>query len=73
MARTVFHVVPNGTNWQVKSGGRVLSDHVAKQRAVDSGREYALASKPSQLVVHRADGTIEEEFTYGGDPYPPAG
>lgn len=73
MARNVYHVVPSGTNWQVKHNQEVLSNHTYKEDAVDKGREYALANQPSQLVIHRADGTIETEHTYGDDPYPPAG
>ncbi|MGY4893199.1 MAG: DUF2188 domain-containing protein [Candidatus Saccharimonadota bacterium] len=72
-ARKVFRVVPNGTNWQVKYEGKVLTNHYTKDAAIDKGRAYALANKPSQLVIHRADGTIETEWTYGDDPYPPRG
>jgi hypothetical protein len=28
---------------------------------------------PSQLVIHNADGKIEDEATYLDDPYPPSG
>ncbi len=73
MARKVFHVVPNGTSWQVKHNGKVLSNHTLKSNAIESGQSVAKANEPSQLVVHRADGTIEFEYTYGNDPYPPLG
>lgn len=73
MARMVFHVVPNGTNWEVKHSGNVLSKHLFKQPAIDKGVAYAMANMPSQLIIHRADGTIEDERTYGQDPFPPAG
>lgn len=73
MARKVFHVVPYGTNWQLKHNGKVLSDHTLKSAAIEAGRRYAIANQPSQLVIHKADGTIETEHTYGSDPYPPVG
>lgn len=73
MSRKVFHVVPNGTNWQVKHNGGVLTSHYTKEAAVEKGRAYAKANEPSQLVVHKADGTIEYEYTYGDDPHPPRG
>lgn len=73
MARKVYRVLPNGTQWQVKHDGRVLSNHYTKQVAVDEGRRVAKANEPSQLVIHKADGTIETEYTYGNDPYPPRG
>ncbi|MDQ4143794.1 MAG: DUF2188 domain-containing protein [Actinomycetota bacterium] len=37
------------------------------------GQSAAKANQPSQLVVHRANGTIEYQYTYGDDPYPPSG
>ncbi len=73
MARAVYRVVPNGTQWQVKKDGVVLSTHNTKAAAIEAGRTFAKSNQPSQLVVHRADGTIETEYTYGDDPYPPAG
>jgi hypothetical protein len=72
-ARKRYSVVPNGTQWQVKHNGQVLSAHYTKQPAIDAGQKVAKDNQPSQLVVHRADGTIEFEWTYGGDPYPPVG
>jgi hypothetical protein len=33
----------------------------------------AKADPPSQLLVMRANGTIEYEYTYEYDPYPPVG
>lgn len=73
MARKVYRVVPDRSEWTVKHDGVQLSRHYTKPPAIDSGRSYALSNQPSQLVIHRADGTIEEERTYGDDPYPPRG
>lgn len=73
MARKVYRVVPNGTNWQVKHDGNVLSNHSLKSNAISEGQGVAKANQPSQLVIHRVDGTIETEHTYGNDPYPPQG
>jgi hypothetical protein len=73
MARKVYRVVPAAGRWQVKHEGAVLSNHDTKPPAIESGRRVALANQPSQLVVHHADGTIELEWTYGDDPYPPKG
>ncbi|RSM82575.1 DUF2188 domain-containing protein [Kibdelosporangium aridum] len=71
--RKRYWVVPHGTNWQVKHDGQVLSNHVLKSQAVDAGRKAAIANQPSQLTILKQDGTIEQEFTYGNDPYPPVG
>jgi hypothetical protein len=63
MARNVYRVVPDGSVWSVKFLGSVLSSHAVKEDAVQQGRKFAIANQPSQLVAHRADGTIEFEWT----------
>ena len=73
MARKVYRVTPNGTRWVLKHEGVVLYSHDNKDPVVSQGQTTAKANQPSQLVVHRADGTIEYEYTYGDDPYPPKG
>jgi hypothetical protein len=73
MARKVYRVVPNGSQWRVTHDGGILSNHVTKEGAVSAGRVVAKANRPSQLMVHKADGTFEYEYTYDGDPYPPRG
>ncbi|MET7499563.1 DUF2188 domain-containing protein [Streptomyces microflavus] len=73
MSRTRYRVVPNGSVWQLRREQASLSNHSIKADAVDAGRRVAKANQPSQLIVHKADGTIEAEYTYGGDPYPPQG
>lgn len=74
MARKVYHVVPDGTQWKVTLvGGSTVSTHSTKQAASDAAVATAKANQPSQVVVHKSDGTIETEWTYGNDPFPPAG
>ena len=73
MSRKRYDVVPAGADWEVKHEGALLSTHSTKPPAIDAGVDWAKANAPSQLVIHRADGTIEDERTYGDDPYPPAG
>lgn len=71
--RKRYDVVPSGTNWAVKHEGAVLSTHILKVTAIDAGVKVARNNAPSQLVIHRADGTIEDERTYEKDPFPPRG
>ena len=61
--------------WQVKGEGarRATSLHANKDEAVSRARELATSRPLGQVVVHKLDGTIQEEFTYGADPYPPRG
>lgn len=71
--RKRYDVSPNGTMWKVTHAGSTLSDHVTKAAAVDAGVAVAKQNRPSQLVIHLANGEFEEERTYDNDPYPPLG
>lgn len=73
MARTIYRVAPSGTSWVVAQGTSILGTYATKDEAIQKGRAIAQANQPSQLVVRRADGTIETEWTYGNDPFPPRG
>ena len=73
MARKIYRVTPSGDRWELKHEGVVLYSHDNKEPVVDEGRRKAKANQPSQLVIHKADGTFEEEYTYGDDPFPPPG
>jgi hypothetical protein len=78
MPRIVYRVGPNGSDWTVKREGVLQSTHATKQPAADAGsagarREWEVFRRAAQCVIHRADGTIEREWTYGNDPFPPLG
>lgn len=71
--RKCFHVVPNGSNWQLIHNGQVIGNYYIKASAITDGRRIARANQPSELFIHNADGTIAERETYGNDPFPPRG
>ncbi len=75
MARTVLHVVPDGDRWAVRLQGSSwnLAQFRTKEPTIDNAVSYAKQHKPGQVIVHNADGTIAAEWTYGNNPYPPAG
>lgn len=73
MSRKVYRVQHISTIWHVRHNGGTLSTHALKSDAVSAGQSVAKANEPSQLVVHKLDGTIEYEYTYGNDPFPPKG
>lgn len=73
MARKVYRVTRSGNRWELKQSSTVLYSHDNKDPVVSQGQATAKANQPSQLVVHKGDGTIEYEYTYGDDPYPPSG
>ena len=64
---TVYHVVPHDEGWAVEKEGasRASSVHSTKSDAVSAGRDLAKGSEPSRLVVHRQNGTIQDNFSYG--------
>ena len=65
--RATYHVVPHEEGWAVKKEGadRATSVHSNKEEALEQGREVARTKEPSQLVVHKKDGTIQDTFAYG--------
>jgi uncharacterized protein YdaT len=74
--RKVYHVTPAPEKgWQVKTedAKRASSTHEKKTEAVARARELAMNQKLGQVVVHKKDGTIQTEYTYGDDPSPPKG
>ncbi len=54
--RTVFHVTPNGKQWQLKQVTGAAADDptlfATKTEAIKAGRERAHGTLPSQLVIH---------------------
>lgn len=75
MDRTTWEVGPQGDQWYLKRQGaeRAASLHNRKEDAIEAGASMGRANQPSQLLIKQEDGTIEDERTYGSDPYPPAG
>jgi len=74
--RTTYHVTqrPDG-QWQTKAegGSRASAVTGTKAQAVDRGRELAKAQPLGQVVIHKSNGQIQTEHTYGKDPHPPKG
>ncbi len=75
--RTKFHITYDRKkeDWKIKreKSTHVESAHPTKAKAVGRGRQMAKVQRPSQIVIHKKDGTIQEERTYGNDPFPPRG
>lgn len=73
MQRTRYDVVPRGDDWVVETDGKATPPLPSKEMALDAAIRRAKDDAPAQVVVHREDGTIEDERTFGNDPNPPAG
>jgi len=66
VGRKVYHVVTADDGWKVELEGskKPLSTHATKDEAVDAARTLAQTNEPSQVVVHRMDGTIQNNYSY---------
>lgn len=69
--RETWHVLPNDNDgWSVKKekAQRASSRHEKKTEAVEAAKKIAKNQELGQVIVHKQDGTIQQEFTYGQDP-----
>jgi hypothetical protein len=70
--RRVFHSIRTKVGWQVKEGGKTLSRHATQAEshaaAVAAGKRAYESGGLAQAILHKADGSIKEERTYGRDP-----
>ena len=64
----VYSVVAREDGWAVEKQGaeRAVSVHATKDEALESARGVAGRNKPSELVVHRKDGTVQDTIAYEG-------
>jgi hypothetical protein len=73
MERIRYDVVPDGDGWKITMPPPNPSNCATKEAAVAAAVAMARGHQPSQVLIHRADGTIEDERTYQDDPFPPQG
>lgn len=72
--REVFHSVPSktGNGWDMEHKGEVISRHRiqanSEKAAVKAGHKAEDAGGLGQAVLHKGNGTVREERTYGADP-----
>jgi hypothetical protein len=69
--RVVYHVVPNssGEKWVVsQERAEFRREFETKDEAVDFAKERARKEELGQVKVHKKDGNMEYESTYGDDP-----
>ena len=70
-ARKVYHVVPNASaeKWVVsQENASFRREFDTKEEAVEEARKLAQAADLGQIKVHKKDGNMEYESTYGEDP-----
>ena len=69
-AGVVYHVMMHEGKWVVKREAAPSGEFDAfetKDEAIERARIKANRSLPSQVIVHRVDGSFEQEFAYGND------
>ncbi|MDO8467050.1 MAG: DUF2188 domain-containing protein [bacterium] len=72
--RTIIHVVPHRggltIRWGVKYANGLTYLHINADKVAAVAYALSLAKnlRPSQVKIHRHDGVIQEERTFGQDP-----
>lgn len=69
-------VSPDGENgWNVKTQGKTkaAANFEDKSDAINKAKDIAQNASKGQVIIQKKDGTIQTEYTYGKDPYPPKG
>jgi hypothetical protein len=65
-AGTTIAVEPSGDRWQVRVAGnqRPTKTYDLKSEAIEAGRELARKRVPSELVIHKSDGSEQTRHAY---------
>jgi hypothetical protein len=67
-ARTpkVYIVARDGEEWSIRAAGAAAaaSVHATKRAALDAARALARDAAPSELIIHRVDGTVQSRHGY---------
>ena len=70
--RRVFHSILTRNGWEMKEARKTISRHDSQKEAefaaIAAGRNTYVNGGVGQAVLHKTDGTIREQRTYGGHP-----
>lgn len=68
--RKKVRITPNGEKWKVKVDGNQRPNGLFDRKvdAVEAGRDIAKGAEKGQLIIHKQNGQIQTEYTYGKDP-----
>jgi hypothetical protein len=77
MVRERYFVVLDDGEWKINFQGNdygpYLSQQAAIRAAVDAAHKSGSSGHDAQVIVQGSDHEFRTEWTYGHDPYPPAG
>lgn len=64
--RAKLHVIAKDSEWHITAEGKdePLDRFSTKEEAVDAARDAAQQAAPSDLVIHRLDGTVMRSHSY---------
>lgn len=71
MSRLTIVVEPRSRGkWAVKktSNSRASSTHRKKSAAVRKAKRLAKRNKPSEVIIQKSNGRIQDKHSYGSDP-----
>ena len=77
MPHARYAIIPHGNQWMIniegKNYGPYSTQSAALRDAVDTAQKAGVGGFEAQVLVQEGDGRFRTEWTYGTDPYPPAG
>ena len=69
----IYHVIAATPGcWKVITEGAEPTFHSTESEAVAAAREWAMINEPSHVVIHKSDGSVEEEYMMKMDSFPHA-
>ena len=57
-----LHISQTGENWEVENESQTLVQAETKSEAIEAAMEVALDEDVEQIVVHTADGAVEQSI-----------
>ncbi len=77
MSRAQYFVVKHDGEWKISLEGKHYGPYSTQRAAINDAVDAAHSSGKSgydaQVLIQGADNKFRTEWTYGNDPYPPAG
>ena len=75
MGRKVYDISKKGDGWAVKGRDNERASIITntKTEAINAAAQIGRNNGNAQVVIHKRNGQIQSERTYGNDPYPPKG
>lgn len=73
MSRIQYVIVLYQGRWHITLNGTRYGPYATQAQAIEAARAAAKKVRNSQVLVQGADNLFRTEWTYGNDPYPPAG